>query len=94
MHEFEPVLQLDDWYDGPRAGKALFLGAPHSFRSRMLDVHEYRGDFESSDIFELVADGAEPHEPPLLASAIFRKAVVESGSGWEVSWDPLGLPSA
>ncbi len=30
---FEPVLVVEDYYDGPRIGVALFRGLPHRFRS-------------------------------------------------------------
>jgi hypothetical protein len=71
---FEPVLEVVDYYDGPRSGTALFQGVPHYFRSRMLDVHENRGDFESADIFELTMVSALPGSPVLLACGTFRVA--------------------
>jgi hypothetical protein len=50
---FEPVHEVSEYYDGPRAGIALFNGDRYRFRSRFLDVTECKGDFESVDIFEL-----------------------------------------
>jgi hypothetical protein len=93
MREFEQVLRLDDWYDGPRNGLALYLGHPHIFRSRRLDVTEYRDDFESADIFELVPT-EDLDAPPVLASAHFRRVPDSASSGWEVSWSVIELPSA
>ena len=94
MRNFEPVLQLDDWYDGPRSGRALFGGVPHAFRSSMLDVTEYRGEFESADVFELVPLSPPGVAAPVLASAVFRRSASPSATGWEVSWQVIGLPSA
>ena len=94
MRNFEPVLKLDDWYDGPRSGHALLGGVPHAFRSRMLDVTEYRGEFESTDVFELVPLGPPSVSAPVLASALFRRSPSSSSTGWEVSWQVIGLPSA
>ncbi len=31
--DFEPVLSIHDYYDGPRVGVANFQGVPHRFRS-------------------------------------------------------------
>jgi hypothetical protein len=61
--DFEPVLEVVDYYDGPRSGTALFQGAPHFFQSRMLDVFERKGDFESVDFFELRRVGSSPGTP-------------------------------
>jgi hypothetical protein len=68
------VLELNEYYDGPREGIALLAGVPHSFRSRYLDVKEYRNDFESCDIFELLPLEASKPCKPILAHATFRTA--------------------
>ena len=94
MRDFEKVLQLDDWYDGPRAGVALFGAVPHKFQSRLLDVREYRDEYESADLFELTPVAADPATPVVIASATFRRVPDDPGSGWEVAWSPTGLPSA
>ena len=31
--KFEPVHEVDDYYDGPRAGLADYRGVPHRFRA-------------------------------------------------------------
>ncbi|KRA51100.1 hypothetical protein ASD77_15865 [Pseudoxanthomonas sp. Root65] len=94
MREFEEVLQLDDWYDGPRAGIALYRGVPHAFRSRMLDVTEYWDDFESADIFELSRLGDADASPKILAAAEFRRRQDSPDTGLEVRWSTIELPSA
>ena len=94
MREFEEILQLDDWYDGPRAGIALYHGVPHTFLSRMLDVTEYRGDFESADIFELSRLGDADSSPKILAAAEFRRRQDSPDAGLEVCWISIELPLA
>jgi hypothetical protein len=94
--QFEPVLEVVDYYDGPRSGTALFRGAPYYFKSRMLDVYEYQGDFESVDIFELTAVSGRPGSPVFLACGTFRVAAEHSGlpagklRPLEVSWRVFG----
>jgi len=89
---FEPVIEVTEYFDGPRKGVALFCGAPHTFTSRFLDATEYRGDFESVDIFELVPINASPAARPILANARFRQAQSRSTRepgqlrSLEVSW--------
>ena len=36
---FEDVLEVSEYFDGPRTGVALYLGSPHKFRSLWRDVH-------------------------------------------------------
>src|SRR4051794_11938222 len=67
----EAVLEISEYYDGPREGVALFLGVPHHFKSRYLDVTQYRGDFEAVDIFELTPVSS-PTASPKLAHAAFH----------------------
>ena len=69
---FEPVLEVSEYYDGPRKGIALFNGRPHSFTSRYLDATQHQGDFESVDIFELIPLAAPAGARPALANAQFR----------------------
>ena len=69
---YEPVLEVMDYFDGPREGVAHFRGVPHRFQSRFLDATEYKGDFESVDIFELVPVCAKEGAAPILAHATFR----------------------
>jgi hypothetical protein len=69
---FEPVLEVTEYFDGPRKGIALLQGKPHAFSSRFLDATEYRSDVESVDIFELVPVGAPAGAIPVLANAQFR----------------------
>jgi hypothetical protein len=94
--QFEPVIEVFEYYDGPRSGTALFRNVPHHFKSRMLDVHEYKGDFESADIFELTAVSGPHGSPVLLACGTFRVAAGQSdlpaGSlrQLEVSWRVVG----
>lgn len=68
---FEPVHEVSEYYDGPRAGIALFNGDRYRFRSRFLDVTECKGDFESVDIFEL-APLESSKRRWFLATAEFR----------------------
>jgi hypothetical protein len=67
----EPVLEISDFFDGPRAGVALLHGIPHRFTSRHLDVSEYSGGSEPADVFELVPLSS-PAVPPILAEAVFH----------------------
>lgn len=86
---YEPVLEVTDYFDGPRAGIAHFRGAPHRFQSRLLDATEYRGDFESVDIFELSPVNQTGATVPILAHAVFRVANDKSSSfprQLEVQW--------
>ena len=71
---FKPVLEVSEYFDGPRKGVALLDGKPHTFSSQFLDTNEYRGNFESVDIFELLPLGAAIGTSPLLANAQFRAA--------------------
>jgi hypothetical protein len=67
----EAVLEVSDYYDGPREGVAMLHGVPHRFRSRYLDTRQYRGDIEATDIFELTPLSS-PAAPPILAHATFH----------------------
>ena len=89
MRQFEAVIELTEYYDGPRRGVALFEGRPHTFESRWLDVY---GTEDSMDLFDLTPAGAEL--PTTVARAEFRRI----GSGpvpvgeWpvlEVRWTPV-----
>ena len=68
QHIFEKVIELVDYYDGPREGIANFRGQPHSFKSRMLDVH---GTDDAVDLFDLAPIGASG--PTFVAHADFRR---------------------
>jgi hypothetical protein len=90
---YEPVLEVSEYYDGPRKGVALLEGKPHAFTSRYLDATQHRGDFESVDIFELVPLGAPAGASPVLANAYFRvvsaQPLLPPGEirTLEVTWD-------
>lgn len=94
MADFEKVVELTDYYDGPRGGVANFLGQPHSFKSRMLDVH---GADNAVDLFDLTPVGAPA--PTVVARADFRRigtAPLPSGE-WpvlEVRWFPEATDGA
>ena len=75
---FEPVLEVTEYFDGPRKGIALLHGKPHAFRSRFLCSTEHRGDFESMDLFDLLPLGASVNAIPVLAYAQFRVASLQS----------------
>ena len=68
MPEFERVIELVDFYDGPRQGVANFHGQPHTFKSRMLDVY---GTDDTADLFDLTPVGAA--FPTVVARAEFRR---------------------
>ena len=93
--KFEPVLEVTEYHDGPRVGIAHFNGRPHQFRSRYLDATEYKGEYESVDIFELIAIGASGAAPITLAHGKFRPAVGQDTSPpgtirvLEVSWQVI-----
>ncbi len=72
---FEPVIDVREYYDGPRCGIAMFQGKRCTFKSRYLDSTEYQGDFESVDLFEinLIESGGSS----ILATAVFRPAPVQ-----------------
>ena len=91
---FEKVIELAGYYDGPREGVANFLGQPHSFKSRMLDVY---GTDDAVDLFDLTPVGASV--PTAVARAEFRRI----GTGplppgeWpilEVQWYPEAADGA
>ncbi|MBA8889895.1 hypothetical protein FHW12_004142 [Dokdonella fugitiva] len=89
MTQFEAVIELAEYFDGPHRRVALFEGRPHSFESRWLDVY---GPEDSTDLFELTPAGAE--FPAAVARAEFR--CVGSGQtrdgGWptlEAHWTPV-----
>ena len=89
---YEPVLEVTDYFDGPREGIAHFRGVPHRFQSRLLDATEYRGDFESVDIFELRPVNQPEATVSILAHAVFR-VVDEKSSTFprqlEVRWQVI-----
>ena len=90
--KFEPVHEVSEYYDGPRCGIASFNGAPYQFRSRYLDATEYKGDFESVDIFELTPVDSGPEHDVVLATAHFRPVADQLASDpgqlrqLEVAW--------
>ncbi|QSX74966.1 hypothetical protein HIV01_017810 [Lysobacter arenosi] len=90
MDGFEKVIEMVDFYDGPREGVALFGGKPHTFKSRMLDIH---GPDDAMDLFDLTPLGSDV--PVAVASAEFRRAAdCRAGPGeWsslEVRWSQVG----
>lgn len=91
MTQFEKVIELIDWYDGPREGVANFQGRPHAFKSRMLDVY---GDDDTIDLFDLTP--LSGNLPDSVASAEFRRIGSGPGAGageWptlEVRWSKVG----
>lgn len=83
---FEDVFTIDDWYDGPRSGFALYDGAPHHYRSLYLDFDDWDAD---EDRFELVPVSASVLDAALEASAIFdRWDAVRQASGANKGSDP------
>jgi hypothetical protein len=91
MTNFEKVIELADYYDGPREGLAHFHGQPYTFKSRMLDVY---GADDAIDLFDLTPVGAA--SPTVVVRAEFRRV----GSGallpgeWpvlEVRWSTEGV---
>ena len=68
QYSFEKVIELVGYYDGPREGVANFHGRPHSFKSRMLDVH---GTDDAVDLFDLAPVGTSG--PAVVARADFRR---------------------
>jgi hypothetical protein len=70
--QYERVIELLDYYDGPREGTAYFNGRTYSFKSRMLDVD---GSDQTVDLFDLTP--LESSGQPVLAMADFRRV----GSG-------------
>lgn len=78
--KFEPVHEVDEYYDGPRGGIASFNGSLYRFRSRYLDATEYKGDFESVDIFELTPVDGAAEQGLILATAHFRPVADQPGS--------------
>jgi len=96
--KFEPVHDVDEYYDGPRGGVASFNGSLYRFRSRYLDATEYKGDFESVDIFELTPVEESLTQEPVLATVHFRVAsdrpasepgrVRQLEAAWQLVSDP------
>jgi hypothetical protein len=72
MKEFEKVIEISDYYDGPREGLANFQGQPHRFKSRMLDVY---GNDDTVDLFDLTP--VQATSTKVVAYADFRR----TGSG-------------
>ncbi|MBX5460935.1 MAG: hypothetical protein IRZ28_07575 [Steroidobacteraceae bacterium] len=77
---FEPVHEVDEYYDGPRGGIASFNGSLYRFRSRYLDATEYKGEFASVDVFELIPIGGASGREPILATALFRSVADQPAS--------------
>jgi len=67
---FEAVLEVSEYFDGPRAGVALCSGRAHRFRSLWRDVY---GPDGTPDIFELTPVGAET-PVPIRMRGIFKVA--------------------
>ncbi|MDJ0908934.1 MAG: hypothetical protein QNI99_07055 [Woeseiaceae bacterium] len=67
-----PVTAVYDWYDGIREGPSQIGDMSYRFESRRLDCKEYRGDYESVDLFDLTAVGGDD---TLLATARFEGPV-------------------
>ena len=96
---FEEVLDVAEYFDGPRSGVALYRGVAHSFPSRMSDVY---GADDEPDIFELVPV-SDANALPRFAHATFEVApdapVVPSGQlrklvvAWQEITDPLSNKS-
>ncbi|WP_440223829.1 hypothetical protein ACQQ2N_01120 [Dokdonella sp. MW10] len=94
MDGFEKVIELIDFYDGPREGVALFGGKPHTFKSRMLDIH---GSDDAVDLFDLTPVGSLA--PVATVRAEFCRAAdcqAEPGewSSLEVRWSQVGANDA
>ncbi len=87
---FEDVLEVSEYFDGPRIGVALYLGRPHKFRSLWCDVY---GPDGTADIFELTPLDTET-PAPVRMRGIFEvvpdAAVVAAGQLQRlvVSWAP------
>lgn len=67
---WEAVHTMDDWYDGPRAGVADFLGSPHYYRSVYLDTPKWNPD---EDRFELAPLSQDAFEAALELQAIWER---------------------
>jgi hypothetical protein len=67
---YEAVLEVTEYYDGPRQGVALFRGKPYRFRSKWLDIY---GTDDTTDTFELTAVGVGEGDP-VIATATFEVA--------------------
>src|SRR5262245_59237397 len=65
----DPVLSVDEYFDGPRSGAALFEREPHRFKSRFTDVYAPDG---LPDVFELVP--LRGSSSPVLARGKFEVA--------------------
>ena len=70
--EFEAVVDVTEYYDGPRRGVAFFEGRPHVFVSRFVDV--YSSDGADEDLFELRPVENQSEGVPILARAEFEVA--------------------
>jgi hypothetical protein len=67
---FEDVLEVSEYFDGPRNGVALYLGRPHKFRSLWFDVY---GADDTANFFELTP--LDPESPaPVRMRGIFEVA--------------------
>ncbi len=67
--EFEPVLSVDEYYDGPRSGIAMYGGRAYRYKSRFVDVH---GADDVDDIFDL--SPLDGQGPALVVHAVFEVA--------------------
>ena len=90
---FEHVLRVHDYYDGIRAGIALFRGIPHSFR----DLGWLSGD-PDEDRFELRPVGQD-EAPPMIVHAKFRRSSTAPDpecppmGPMDVEWTPVDSSS-
>jgi hypothetical protein len=69
---YEEVLEVVEYYDGPRRGIALFEGRPHKFESRFTDAYSPSDDV--LDVFELVPLDRADTTYPVLAHGEFQVA--------------------
>lgn len=86
--EFEPVLQINEYFDGPRSGIAQCQSEKCNFRSLWKDVD---GVDDAPDEFELEMLSGVDRGQKILANAMFRKVahVPVMAGAWpclEVLW--------
>ena len=67
---WETVHTIHDWYDGPRSGAAVYLGAVHWYRSVYLDTETWDPD---EDRFELTPMTTEALSWELERTTIFER---------------------
>ncbi|HSH15259.1 MAG TPA: hypothetical protein VLD18_04435 [Verrucomicrobiae bacterium] len=66
--QFEPVHEVDDYYDGPRTGVAEYRGVRHRFRSVVWPADD--GWDSKDDRFELLPESGEG--PAVIVRGAFR----------------------